>query len=208
MKLSGAGFVGKFFFFFNWFKFITRNHPSCYLFLPDWTLRDYTFLGIYPFLLGCPLYWYIIILLCKTGVMGSLMWWWWGWRNHVDKTCSAHSKLSIEGGDLLKDVFSTFLSLKKSFSSFSHSSLRKKLILFLHDNCIFMFQTCLPVARFHFLWFSSSRLQKASPLQWPGHRFVAVAPASWKQAGASPLRRLSNYPTMRKEGKEGFLNWG
>lgn len=76
-----------------------------------------------------------------------------------------------------------------------------------------MFQTCLPVTRFHFLWFSSSRLQKASLLQWPGHRFVALAPVNWKQTGASLPRRLSNYSVMRKEGKGVFwrevgLNWG
>ena len=34
---------------------------SYFLFLPDSVLADCTFLGVYPFLLSCPFYWFVIV---------------------------------------------------------------------------------------------------------------------------------------------------
>ena len=42
--------------FHHWLLVCSYN-----LFLTDSVLRDCTFLGIYPFLLGCPFYWYITV---------------------------------------------------------------------------------------------------------------------------------------------------
>ena len=49
-------------FFFNWFNFITGNWSTriFYFFLIQFL--KITFLGIYPFLLGCPFHWNIFVL--------------------------------------------------------------------------------------------------------------------------------------------------
>ena len=75
--------LGGFCFFFNWFNFITRNHPSCYLFFPAWTFRDYTFLGIYPFLLGCPFYWCLTVHSYLLWPFVFLRYWLWLFFFHV-----------------------------------------------------------------------------------------------------------------------------
>lgn len=76
--------------------------------------------------------------------------------------CPLHRVSSQKGSDLLKDVFSTFLILKKKkFFIFLALNSQEKIIIFLHDNCIFHVPNLLPVTKFHFLWFSCFRLQKA-----------------------------------------------
>ena len=71
--ISSNSFLVLYFCLFGVFWLLIQFHYwklvcSSFLFLLDLVLGDCTFLGSYPFLLGCPIYWHIIF------VCGNLLW--------------------------------------------------------------------------------------------------------------------------------------
>ena len=61
MKPFGPGILLGVFKFINSTALLVIT-GSYFLFDPDPVLQDCTHLGIYPFILGCPFYWCIIVL--------------------------------------------------------------------------------------------------------------------------------------------------